>query len=157
MDYADLLDGLVPDLERELNDLDPNADLPADLVLVEDGDPQPEAIARLNYLRDYAVMCYGAATLELVEEPTETETLVVRVLDPTDVTITVEDETVVREGGEERENVFVETHSREQDYYGTPFVDRDVETVEDAHEHAETLLSDLNLLKDPTQATEDHG
>jgi len=148
MDYADLLDGLVPDLEQAADDLEPNADLPAELVLVEDGEPQPEAIARLDYLRDYAVMVYGNAVVELVERDDEgdPENVVVRFLDPVDVTISVEEnETEVRESGEQVEDAFLDTHSGEQDHYGTTVVDRDVETVEDAQDHGANLLDDLEL------------
>ena len=137
MDYDDLLDGLVPDLERAVNDLDesdadaldPNADLPTELVLVEDGEPQPEAIARLDYLRDYAVMVYGTAVVEVVEKDEEEGTVRVRLLSPTSVSISADtdDEVRVDTDGREIEEPVLDTHSGEQDHYGTSPVEQAAE------------------------------
>lgn len=140
MDYADLLDGLVPDLEQATDELEPNADLPTELVLVEDGEPQSEAIARLDYLRDYSIMVYGNALVEVVERDDDAGRLVVTVLDATSVSLTVENDTEeveVRRDGTRVENVYVDSHSGEQDHYG----ESPVEAVADEA----NVLSDLTL------------
>lgn len=140
MDYDDLLNGLVSDLELDPDDLPDPPDLPAELVLVEDGEVNVEAAARLDYLRDYAVMVHGTAVLELVErdDEDEPENVVVRFLDPVDVTISVEENDLqVREGDREVPNALVDAHEGEQDHYGT--------TPVEAVEAEANVLRDLEL------------
>lgn len=134
MDYSDLLDGLVPDLDADA--LPDPPDLPAELVLVEDGEVNVEQVARFDYLRDYAVMIYGTAVLEPVETDEDSGRLVVYLLDPTEVTITVENDIEVRRDGEIVENAYVESHSGEQEHYG----DSPVEEAAEAN-----ILDDLIL------------
>lgn len=180
MDYDDLLNGLVGDLQRDPDSLPDPPDLPAELVLVEDGEPNPEQIARLDYLRDYAVMVHGTAILELVEEDDDSETLVVQVLDPTNVRISVEENEVEvarivetdeelrpgepRLGVERIENAVVETHSGEQEHYGSSPVEEvgeEANVLRDLELDSIALTSEENAYENsslgPVRDAEEHG
>jgi len=155
MDWDDLLDGLVPDMARDPDTLPANPDLPETVTVVEDGEVQTDQLRRLEFLRDYAVMVYGTAVIELAEweedddEDEGTLTISLCILDSVDITIERDPDQSegvrVWEGHRELEKFTVESHSGEQDSYGPHFGVSNTEAAEAAEEAGESPRTRLDI------------